>query len=66
MEKLSMLVKTHQQILVDKGPHSVDTQPARSPWAPVQIGFTLPDNTYRADEVSTEMFEGELSEPSFR
>ena len=60
-----MLVKTHQQSLVNRGSYYVDAQPAWSPWAPAQKGLTPPVNTHRADEVSPEMFEGELSEPSF-
>ena len=61
-----MLEKTHQQSLVDRGSHSVDAQPAWSPRAPAQTGFTLFGNTREVDEVSPEMFEGGLTEPSFR
>ena len=62
----SLLAKTHQQNLTDRGSHSIDAQPARSPSALAQIGFTLPKNIRKADEVSPKMFKGELSEPIFR
>ena len=53
-----MLEKIHQQSLIDMGSHSIDAQLALYPWALAQIGFTLPNNIRRADEVSPEMFKG--------
>ena len=61
----SLVAKTHQQSLVDKGSHFVDTQPMRSTWAPIKTSFTLPKKTRWVDEVSPKMFEGDLLEPSF-
>ena len=49
------------------GVHSLSTPLTQwSPWAPTQTGFTLSSNTCRADEVSPEMFKGELSKPLFQ
>ena len=48
------------------GVHSLSTlKPPRSPSALAQTGFTLSDINCRENEVSPEMFEGEMSEPSF-